>query len=126
MKHIRIKMYSAGTTAESSFSAALRKHQSHRTTMKQLNANIGAVHIANICHNEVEEWRSCQPGHAPGGSISSSAIAVMAERSKAIKMAVRADFIATHRSVACHVRLGSKAAVARRLMAQLVYPQLPK
>src|SRR5438093_490619 len=96
MTHIRINTYSAGTTAESSLSAALRKHQSHRTTMKQWNANIGAVHIASICHNEVEDaWRGCQPGHAPGGSISSRAAAVMAERSRAIRMAVRADFIAT-------------------------------
>ena len=88
-------MYSTGTKASWSFSAALRKHQFHRTTMKQWNANIGAVHTASSSHNEVEVWRRCQPGHAPGGSINSSAVAVMAESSRAIKVALRADVILT-------------------------------
>ncbi|MGY3444437.1 MULTISPECIES: hypothetical protein [unclassified Bradyrhizobium] len=64
--------------------------------MKQWNANIGAVHTASASHKEVEEWRKCQPGHAFGGLISSSAAAVIAESSRAIKVEVRAVFILTN------------------------------
>ena len=82
--------------------------------MKQWNAKIGTVQVTSISHNEVEEWRGCQPGHAPGGSINSSAVAVIAERSRAVKVAVRADVIATlfdhHRSYAiCPPKVASYA-----------------
>src|SRR5262249_41229353 len=98
--HMRAKMCSLGTNSEESLSAIFRKHQSQRATMKQLNANIGPVHRASNSHNDVEDAsRRCQPGHAIGGSKSSNTATVMAERSRAIRIAVRAKSIGSFWSI---------------------------
>jgi hypothetical protein len=61
--------------------------------MKHGIANNGAVQIASISDNEVEDGSlRCQPGQATGGSDSSNIAAVPAKRSRAIRIAVRGKF----------------------------------
>jgi hypothetical protein len=86
--HMRVRTYSTGNNdIELSVSAARRTHQSQRTTMKQLVARNGTVHPNSKSHG-VD-----QPGHALGGLTSSNTASVEADRSKAIKVTMRAKFI---------------------------------
>jgi hypothetical protein len=100
--HVRVRIYSTGNCIELSVSAACRTHQSQRTTMKQLIAKNGIVHQVRNTHG-VD-----QPGHALGGLSSSNIAIVEADRSSAIKVTTRAEFIAKPVSVRANVRNGSK------------------
>ena len=86
--HMRVRTYSTGNSVELSVSAACRTHQSQRTTMKQLNAKNGIVHQVSKAHG-VD-----QPGHALGELSSSNTATVEADKSRAIKVTMRAKFIA--------------------------------
>jgi len=62
--------------------------------MKQLNANIGAVHPASNSHKDVKDGGRCQPGHVTGASKSSNTATATTERSKATRVVARANSIA--------------------------------
>src|SRR5262245_8559313 len=93
-----VKTCSLGTSNDESLSTIIRKHQSQRATTKQINATIGAVQQASKSHNDVrDESRRCQSGHAIGASKNSNTATAAAERSRAVRTAARASFIADFR-----------------------------
>lgn len=70
--------------------------------MKQGIAINGAVQEASISHIDVDDaFCRCQSGQAGGGLDSSNIAAVPADTSSAIKIAVRAKFIAALYDIWC-------------------------